>query len=830
MSKWYEMVNVSGLHCRSGSVRKLVLAALVIAVAALAAVPHASRAAGAESIEFDVPLDKGKYADRQWVTLYANPVTFKGERPDLPGASAEVRSGTVSIFYRYEPDWTDVELRFSVLTLSGRELFSEPWYGARHPQKTEWARRYDIPVPKDVLQGWMSGAEPVGLTLKRKYVGGGRNSSHPLVFGGPGGDDDIRIKLTMDVAFTGNAAPSAPTVVTVPSTRPVAGKVLLEWTHEEPRDFNPEDEVFYEIQTSLDGGAWKATKDGRVSGDTRSAEISVPSAPGGSMRMRIRAVDSRDAVSDWVSVSAPYTVAKDVDTGFRMFLDSPLRKVMRFRRPAYPERSPRWIAAGGETEAVQLVVTSASAHKDMSVRLDSFRSDEGGRIPEARVVIYRQDYMDIVRPSRNVGETGWWPDALVPLVDPYFGEKRRRRPMNLNAGENESFWIEVSVPPGQEPGVYRSSITVDMKGQKPQTLPLSLEVLPFDLPVQPTLRTAFGFDPSNVPESGMYSLCKKEAAKHRIAFYTGFFTITGRYDEETDSCSLSTNQTKRFFGDALSGDGMPDGRRFTSINVTGSPNVKTDKAWIAYWRAVQDFLQEKGWLEKAYVYVWDEPKKGNMPQVEKKCALIKQGAPKLKTLVTTECRPSLRGLVDIWCPVINFFDKEDRHGGVEMYRSRQAMGEEVWWYTSMMSEETVKLPSYFIDASAVSPRIVGALSWLRDVEGVLYYQMGYKWGKRPWRTQYAFHANGDGTLWYPGLPEFIGGTKGIPVPSIRLNSIRDGFEDFEYLALLERLGGEKEAKVIIRAAARGEYDWSDDPDVLATARERLAEAIIARME
>jgi hypothetical protein len=47
-------------------------------------------------------------------------------------------------------------------------------------------------------------------------------------------------------------------------------------------------------------------------------------------------------------------------------------------------------------------------------------------------------------------------------------------------------------------------------------------------------------------------------------------------------------------------------------------------------------------------------------------------------------------------------------------------------------------------------------------------------------------ANGDGTLFYPGracagTPPCIGGTKDIPVESIRLKRIRDGREDYEYL-------------------------------------------------
>lgn len=58
----------------------------------------------------------------------------------------------------------------------------------------------------------------------------------------------------------------------------------------------------------------------------------------------------------------------------------------------------------------------------------------------------------------------------------------------------------------------------------------------------------------------------------------------------------------------------------------------------------------------------------------------------------------------------------------------------------------------------------------------------------PWTTQWAFGGNGDGTLFYPGTPAKIGGTQHVPVSSIRLKLIREGYEDYEYLAMLDRLG------------------------------------------
>ena len=44
------------------------------------------------------------------------------------------------------------------------------------------------------------------------------------------------------------------------------------------------------------------------------------------------------------------------------------------------------------------------------------------------------------------------------------------------------------------------------------------------------------------------------------------------------------------------------------------------------------------------------------------------------------------------------------------------------------------------------------------------------------------------TLFYPGVPSKIGGTHHVPVTSIRFKLIREGYEDYEYLKLVERLG------------------------------------------
>jgi hypothetical protein len=52
------------------------------------------------------------------------------------------------------------------------------------------------------------------------------------------------------------------------------------------------------------------------------------------------------------------------------------------------------------------------------------------------------------------------------------------------------------------------------------------------------------------------------------------------------------------------------------------------------------------------------------------------------------------------------------------------------------------------------------------------------------------HYNGGGFLFYPGLPCGIDG----PVAGMRVKNLRDGMEDYEYFAILEKLAGRSAVK------------------------------------
>jgi len=135
--------------------------------------------------------------------------------------------------------------------------------------------------------------------------------------------------------------------------------------------------------------------------------------------------------------------------------------------------------------------------------------------------------------------------------------------------------------------------------------------------------------------------------------------------------------------------------------------------------------------------------------------------------------------IDTYCPFFSFWHSEsDRALYDDQWKGR-------WWYGC--SGPNPPYPTYHIDDTMVSARSVGWMMSEYDIVGNLYWSMtvyaaydGVKYS--PMEDSYGTAArypksNGDGFLFYPGAPYGIDG----PISSLRLESIRDGNEEYEIL-------------------------------------------------
>ncbi len=262
------------------------------------------------------------------------------------------------------------------------------------------------------------------------------------------------------------------------------------------------------------------------------------------------------------------------------------------------------------------------------------------------------------------------------------------------------------------------------------------------------------------------------------------------------------------------------------------------------------YLEEKGWLEHAFCYIWDEPQsRPSLDHCERMAEMVKEVCPSMRRfLACGYATPRDVKGIDIWSPHLGEYLRDE-----DQYRAAKDAGEEVWWYVS--NSPNYPYPTLFVDFPAVAHRIIWWMTWKYGLGGFVYWNVSAwnyagtenfhedpqkRWPNVPWKTTMFADAegnavkgtaNGDGTLIYP-WPDG-------PIPSLRLAVIRDGLQDYQYLRLLrERIeelklktGGKEitaliaeseEALKVVDNLVRSTSDYEKDPAKLLAARESIA--------
>jgi hypothetical protein len=284
------------------------------------------------------------------------------------------------------------------------------------------------------------------------------------------------------------------------------------------------------------------------------------------------------------------------------------------------------------------------------------------------------------------------------------------------------------------------------------------------------------------------------------------------------------------------------GAKATTIDLSMNRSLETDRQKILYLRAFASHFREKGWFDRLFNYLIDEPKPVDFDKLLRDGRLVHFADPKLKNLVTAPLHTDWSGVVDIWTPLVNCFVLKTGFlpfcGATvqrDEYAGELSKGNKLWWYQSCASHGCNTVggeyfrgwPSYMIDNTGMANRIMPWLSWKYDIHGELYYNIAeaYAMSEDPWETVYLFGGNGDGTLVYPGRPAIIGGKTDIPIESIRLKLIREGLEDYEYLVLLSKSAGTAETKRLVDGLVTNAYTFERDPAKFYEMRRKIGEEL-----
>lgn len=466
-------------------------------------------------------------------------------------------------------------------------------------------------------------------------------------------------------------------------------------------------------------------------------------------------------------------------------------------QPANAQAAIELDAAANETEAAQVVLRVQGSDLVLTNATLATFAGVGGTAPNLRAQVMKVEYVYL--PDLNCA----WPDPLPPL----------KCPLTLRDGLTQPIWLSVDVPTSTPAGNYQSTLRLDFMDGVSRRIPVRLRVRGFQLPQRPSMQTAIGNEAWEfVLQQHGAKLGTPEAAELRRNYYR--FFLERRLSPYQLPCDLFDPEAAQWLNDP----------RLTSFVIPYSDDD-------AVLRRTIERLKENKWLEKGFFYVVDEPaepadfdklrhRARKIQAIEKRARITApfNGSPRERSGQSTYER--MDGLVNLWCPLSSALD-------VEAQSQRAARGDDSWWYVCCVPRHP--RANLMIHWAGAAHRVLFWQQKQRGINGFLYWSAIY-WDPQltrdPWTNMRTYEfggrgAYGDGSLVYPGDRVGING----PVTSIRLELLRDGVEDFDYLTLFEKARGREAMRTLIARATTDLNTYTTDPEVLDALRREMADAL-----
>lgn len=510
---------------------------------------------------------------------------------------------------------------------------------------------------------------------------------------------------------------------------------------------------------------------------------------------------------------------------------SSLERVLQNEVEVKGGRQAELYCAKGESESFQIIVANRtdSIVPDVDLQAGDWKyiGEEPAGVPVLE--IFREHYVRIERSSpRARSKPGMYPDALIPFVNPYTGERITKAKylaagQNVAPGESQGYWVDIKVGREVKAGLYTSEVVVSSADGKIAEVPVTLMVWDFELPDNFKLKT-------------YVSLIRDISSYHHVSRNSPEYkTIERRYwlmlRDHGLRCRLDDPQTDPVSGEVVfSPEYVERLRRYTEevqpsvtvVRILFSDNPLKRRNYLLSWGA---FLRQNRWVAQPIAYRDEPSTREDYAGIIEYSKALHTYAPSVKFLVTEQVKPdrsdypSLVGSVDIWVPAWYRADRGD-------IKKRQEAGDEVWSY---IHGDQVGLPCWLIDFPILNYRIPAWFSWSLDLKGFLYWQAVAWAGDRnidPWIDCHTYPKAkfdcGEGSLVYPGYDAGITG----PVASMRLKVFRDSMEDFDYFWIASELIGRDAATEVVSPVAAGFKVYSKNANDYTRARKTIAQMIL----
>ncbi len=461
--------------------------------------------------------------------------------------------------------------------------------------------------------------------------------------------------------------------------------------------------------------------------------------------------------------------------------------------------------AQNEYESAQLIITAKSDISSFDLVTEDLIGPGGKTLTKDSIQVFQQHYMETTVSSNSIYKPGWYPDAIIPL-----DKTKALNENKVKANQNQGLWIKFKTEKTTDGGTYTGTFTLSLDGAE-KKIPVSVTVWDFEVSDEVHTKSSF------MLYSDALTQGEGDSSMEMYRKYYDFF-LENRISLMNLPSSLNSEEFISVLKEYADNPKM-SAYEIPYVAYDGNIDVNQVKDLIKK-IVVASVEDNKNYLEKAYIYnLMTDEYAGNTVKLEKakawnrmfsemkeelvsffddefgasyldRVAGLRDDLVNLTDLAVTEYVPGVSDLTNGICSSFASFHTEENRQ--KLHSIFNGEGDEVWWYGCI--GPTNPYPSYHIDDNLLSSRILSWMQYDYDIDGNLYFLVNMYYGDAGKYLAYPVdewtlanrnlgggRVNGDGWLVYPGQKYGVDG----PIGTIRLESIRDGLEEYEYLTYLE---------------------------------------------
>ena len=494
-------------------------------------------------------------------------------------------------------------------------------------------------------------------------------------------------------------------------------------------------------------------------------------------------------------------------------------KVLQDRTDIYADlKAPAVIdisAIRGEEEATQIIMTTGDKPVAAYEASVSDLTSGDNVLKKENITLYHQKYIEVGAAKEYYTVKGWYPDCLVP-----FENVKKVGENTIAANNNQGIYFSVEIPEEQPEGSYTGTLSVKIDGAT-KTIPVTVKVERGAIGKETHFLSCFQnkwkFPDGELDNSNeMLDKYNRALFDYRLGASNLLFR-----NEHTDkeiqlyaeyACTYA--KMPECSGYAIQGAYMSmknyeyHGRVFTGSYHNPELDIKY---YLAF--AYEGFKQNVNPFEKAFIYGRDEPDLNGTGDnvVQSDAFLIRHAKEDAIAILRAdesienqelleEMAESIMGIPHVvtsstfmsttfdleeedmvYCPEFQYIETQELRD-----KYRMSEDNDLWWYGCCNPD--YPYPTYHIDDTVISARL---LSWMQadyNIQGNLYWATDYySQGSYAYLEDYytgsavrSTGTNGEGYIFYPGKKYGVDG----PLPSVRLEQIRDGLEEAEMILAL----------------------------------------------